>query len=216
MRFNLPDRAIVEELGIPVLDKHTGLIYHPVFGILYQERFRMAVSFLDKGKENILEAGFGRGLLLPELSTYCSRLFGIDVHDKIDTVSRMLQKMRLRNIYLNSGSIRNAPYKDGSFDVVVCLSVLEHINDLGPCFKEFSRVLKSRGELIIGFPVKNRLTDLLFKVIGYNADDIHPSSHRDIIEAAGGYFSLKEYAVYPRHFPVDCSLYFTGKFTKRI
>ena len=214
-KINLPNSDSLEKLNIPVLDKHTGLIYHPLSGILYQERFKMVLSYLEGKKERILEAGCGRGLLLFELSKRCFKLYGIDIHQRMDVIEEMLRKNSLDNSYLSTGSIAEIPYKDKIFDAIVCVSVLEHLTNLKACFAELFRVLKDSGELILGFPVKNRLTDLLFRFLKYDAAKIHPSSHREIIAAADALFSLESSKVYPRYLPADYALYFVGKFVKR-
>jgi ubiquinone/menaquinone biosynthesis C-methylase UbiE len=214
-KINLPDYDSLEKLNIPVLDKLTELIYYPLSGILYQERFRMVLSYLEGKTERILEAGCGRGLFLFELSKRCSELYGLDIHPRLDVIDAMLRKNGLNNVYLNTGSIVKMPYKDKMFDAIVCVSVLEHLKDLRECFLEFSRVLKDSGKLIIGFPVKNKLTDLLFRLIKYDAAKIHPSSHREIITAAEGLFLRDSFKVYPGYLPVDYGLYCAGKFIKR-
>ena len=58
------------------------------------------------------------------------------------------------NLDFNITSICNLPFKDDSFDKILCLDVLEHIeNDFLAC-SEFSRVLKKQGTLIIHVPQK--------------------------------------------------------------
>jgi len=214
-RINLPAPDSLEKLNISVLDKHTRLIYHPITGILYQKRFWMVLSYLKAKKGKILEVGCGRGLLLPELSKRCLQVYGIDVHGRMDVVERTMLDEGVHNASLSAGSITRIPYRDKIFDAVICISVLEHMTDLTLCFKEFFRVLKNSGELIIGFPVKNRLTDLLLRFLDYNASEVHPSGHRNIIEAAKQRFLLQDFTVYPKHLPMDYSLYFVGKFIKR-
>jgi len=214
-RFVLPHSKNLEELGIPLLDKHTKLIYHPFTGILYQKRFCMVFSYLRERRAKILEVGCGRGLLLPELSKRCFQLHGIDIHGRLDVVQRTLEKERLHNVFLSGGNITAIPYRDRVFDAIICVSVLEHLKDLKTCFTELSRVLKDSGDLILGFPVKNGLTDLLFRFLRCDVDNIHPSSHQKIILAAREQFSLQSFQVYPRHFPVDLALYFVGRFAKR-
>ncbi|MDO9406423.1 MAG: methyltransferase domain-containing protein [Polaromonas sp.] len=48
--------------------------------------------------------------------------------------------------------ITSIPVPDESFDVVLCTEVFEHLPDPARAIKEFSRVLKSGGELIITAP----------------------------------------------------------------
>jgi len=47
----------------------------------------------------------------------------------------------------------NLGYKDSSFDIVYCISVLEHTSNHEKMFEQFKRVLKPNGLLIISFDV---------------------------------------------------------------
>ena len=44
------------------------------------------------------------------------------------------------------------PFKDKSFDMVVCMDVLEHVEDPFAAISEIHRVLKKKGELIMSVP----------------------------------------------------------------
>ncbi len=48
--------------------------------------------------------------------------------------------------------LHNLSFADGSFDVVLCLDVLEHVNDPLLCLQEITRVLGPRGIAIVTFP----------------------------------------------------------------
>lgn len=48
--------------------------------------------------------------------------------------------------------IINIPVKNNSFDVVMCIEVFEHIPEPVKAIKEFSRILKPKGKLIITAP----------------------------------------------------------------
>jgi SAM-dependent methyltransferase len=56
---------------------------------------------------------------------------------------------------------RDLPYKDQSFDYVTCFEGLEHIENYHHCLREFSRILKPGGKLLISSPnplsIRNRL-----------------------------------------------------------
>lgn len=49
-------------------------------------------------------------------------------------------------------SIYELPYEDGSFDLVTCLDVIEHLRFDLPAFKELARVLKTGGHLLATLP----------------------------------------------------------------
>lgn len=53
--------------------------------------------------------------------------------------------------------MQNLSYGDRSFDVVICLHVLEHIEDDRKALKEIYRVLKNKGFALIDVPIDNSL-----------------------------------------------------------
>ena len=88
------------------------------------------------------------------------------------------------SVHLVEASLFVIPFPADAFDALVCLSVLEHVTELDEAFDELGRVLRPGGVAVIGFPVRNPLTDRLFRMLGYDPREIHPSSHTDIIAAA--------------------------------
>src|SRR3989344_3716857 len=49
-------------------------------------------------------------------------------------------------------SVYELPFKDGEFDIVLCMSVLEHLEDPPRAIREMRRVLKTGGSIIISVP----------------------------------------------------------------
>jgi len=47
------------------------------------------------------------------------------------------------------GDILNLPFKDNTFDLLLCINVLEHVKDIDRALKEFHRVLKDKGILLV-------------------------------------------------------------------
>ena len=64
------------------------------------------------------------------------------------------------------------------------MSVLEHLTELDRALDELRRVLRPGGVAVLGYPVRNPLTDAFFRLARYNPREIHPSSHADILAAA--------------------------------
>jgi ubiquinone/menaquinone biosynthesis C-methylase UbiE len=98
-------------------------------------------AILDQQPERILDAGCGTGRHLVDI---CDRdgLYGIDYSDRMLEVAR--EKVPKGDF--SQGSIHETPYADGFFDMVICIRVLQHVDDLNPVFREFQRILASGGE----------------------------------------------------------------------
>jgi predicted SAM-dependent methyltransferase len=110
---------------------------------------------------------------------------------------------------LRDASLFEMPFADGEFHGLVCLSVLEHIVELDAALDEFRRVIRPDGIAVVGFPVRNPVTDTFFRAVGYNPREIHPSSHRDILAAAHRHpgFAVEREERYPQRAPLDLAGY---------
>jgi ubiquinone/menaquinone biosynthesis C-methylase UbiE len=199
------------------MDKHTRLIYHPVAGVVYKRRFEMAVrvlgSRLPRGTERLVEVGYGAGLLLPTLADMAREVLGMDAMDTraAKAVKGMLDRLGICNVRLLSGSVTEIPLPEGSVDALLCISVLEHLRgaELKHAAESMRRVLKPGGVAVLGFPVKNAFTRFLFRILGYNDHEIHPSSHTDILrrcsESQG--FRVERICRFPGVLPMHLGLY---------
>ena len=158
--------------------------YRPLTAWVYRARLRLALGLLGEGAfDSLLEVAYGSGILLPELSLRATSVAAIDIHQKRDEVASNLERLGVR-VELYQASIFEMPFGADSFDALVCLSVLEHLTELDEAFEEFARVLRPGAIAVIGFPVRNPVTDRAFRLLGFDPREIHPASHTDIVEAA--------------------------------
>ena len=211
MRLILPKRKDIEKAH-----EHDPLdfYYHPLTGFGYRRRLAMALTLLGEGIfGRLLEIGYGSGILLPELGRRAREVHGVDLHANTEPVDRMLRSHGM-TATLRSGDIYALPYADGDFDAVVCLSVMEHLTDLDKACGEARRVLAPGGLAVFGFPVRNVLTTAFFRAVGYDAAQIHPSSHRDVLASLGRAFAVERMLRLPAVLPVDLGLYVTCRCRK--
>jgi len=101
---------------------------------------------LIKGRKKVLDAGCGRGQFIA-LNPYNAEVFGIDV---IKSEVDMAKKTGLNVKYADLN--KKFPFKDSTFDAIICSHVLEHITDPSNMMSEFRRVLKNGGKLLIAVP----------------------------------------------------------------
>ncbi|GAC1354107.1 MAG: bifunctional 2-polyprenyl-6-hydroxyphenol methylase/3-demethylubiquinol 3-O-methyltransferase UbiG [Ktedonobacteraceae bacterium] len=107
-------------------------------------------------QQEVLEVGCGGGLIGYELAQRGALIIGIDPSENALEVARdKVQQSGLgQSAYFEQGYAESLPYADGSFSVIVCLDVLEHVRDLHTTIKEITRVLAPGGIFI--FDTVNR------------------------------------------------------------
>ena len=177
----VPPRDVVPKTGD---DDPLDFYYRPLTKALYRGRLRMAIDLLgDTHFASLLDVGYGSGIFLPELARHTDRLVGLEVHDEAPRVQEMLRRLNL-TAELVHGSLYALPFADDEFDALVCISVLEHMTDLDGALTELSRVVRPGGTVVLGFPVRNPITDSFFRLVGYDPRELHPSGHEDILAAA--------------------------------
>ncbi len=89
---------------------------------------------------SILDAGCGEGFSLNKIieNKIGKNVEGIEYSKEAIALGKNL----FPNIKIKQGSIYNLPYKDNSFDLVVCTEVLEHLENPNRAVSEIVRVSK--------------------------------------------------------------------------
>jgi len=197
------------------LERFRWLVYHPILGTMYRYRYVMVRDFLTRPVGNLLEIGFGPGIFIPTVLSRCSRYYGIEIHREVDRVARALRGEKCSGFYLVNGDIARIPFRNETFDFLICQSVLEHLVDLDSAVQEISRILKRGGKALIGFPVKNMVTKALFALLGYNDEVIHPSNHTAILKSLEKIFIKERIVFFPPMQELGCALYCVSMFLKK-
>ncbi len=188
---------------IPILEDPVNYYYIPVFRWFFLKRLEMTLSFAQgESLGAVLDIGCASGVLFPELSRRSGLLVGIDTFLQDYSLRGLLEKENI-TAHLGWGDAGFLPFKDETFDTVVCISTLEHIEDSEGTLAEIKRVMRKRGRLLAGIPVQNLITD---KLLG-ESTGFHVSSHRKILQAAKRIFGGVAERHTPWWAPLDYSLY---------
>ena len=106
-----------------------------------RRRYTIVLGMLGHA-DRVLDVGCGSSKIIEALP----HAVGMDLELKV------LRFRSKTNRLLANGDIRALPYKDESFDAVICSEVLEHVAYEPSIFSELRRVLRKDGLLIVGTP----------------------------------------------------------------
>jgi ubiquinone/menaquinone biosynthesis C-methylase UbiE len=142
----------------------------------------------------ILEAGTGKGYLTLELAKKGYEFTTYDIDPEIQRIAKMnLAHAGLIDSvnFVIEGKDRLS-FEDKSFDVIICVNTLHHLEKSSVALDEFLRVLSDKGKLIL-----SDFTDKTFKIM----DAVHASEggkHEVIgwtMDAASDYIKGKGYDI---------------------
>jgi SAM-dependent methyltransferase len=142
----IPSRRIFDELAVDYdrwFDEHDG-VYAAQLRIL-----RDAISCSGRG----LEIGVGSGRFAGPLGIPCG----------IDPSRELLRMAQHRGVEAVLGEGEHLPYRPGSFDFVLMMTVICFVEDPLPLFREAYRVLAYGGEMTVGFLEREGKTALRYR-----------------------------------------------------
>jgi SAM-dependent methyltransferase len=99
----------------------------------------------------ILDAGCGSGRNMVDLVRY-GQATGVELSDTSVALARARQVGEVVE-----GSVMDMPFAADSFDLAVCLDVIEHLQDDHGALRELRRVLAPGGALLVTVPAYQRL-----------------------------------------------------------
>jgi SAM-dependent methyltransferase len=179
MKLILPAQGTLEPN-----DEHDPLpyYYHPLVGWLFRRRLSMALDLVPTGGRRILEVGVGSGVLIPTLSSQFAEYHGSDLV-LVNGLDRLVAPA-CRGTFLKADLLDQQALVADSYDVIVCLSVLEHIADADGAARALARTLVKGGTLVTGYPMVNGLMTNLFRLIGFGTIESHHVTAPATIHAA--------------------------------
>ena len=136
------------------------------YGIEKRWKFiKQNLKLETNNKMRILDVGCGYGIYVEKCSAYASEVIGIDIFKEHLNITKRRGK---DNTYLALQTAEHLAFKDDSFDAIICIETLEHIPFDEKAVKEFSRILKLGGVLIVTGP--NKLFPFETHVTGWGGE----------------------------------------------
>jgi ubiquinone/menaquinone biosynthesis C-methylase UbiE len=118
---------------------------------------QVVLSMLEGCRGRLLDVGCGPAVMTRDLLERGFEVVGIDLSLEMlrHGVRRVAGHPRARRCRLELGDIERLRFPDESFDVVLCMGVLEYLPDYGRAISEIRRVLRIGGVAVVSLP--NRL-----------------------------------------------------------
>lgn len=111
-------------------------------------RLGRVVSAMDIDGLRMLDVGCGMGAMLAQADKVGANVWGVEP----DPMWSQIAKIRLPDDQIASGVGEALPFKDGSFDRVTMMTILEHVADPFLTLVEGVRVLRTGGKLLVWVP----------------------------------------------------------------
>ncbi len=139
--------ATREVLTHPIYDKNDHISNRKLVWVL---RFLNSYGSGNNDLGLVLDAGCGRGEYLPLFTERSTKLIGVDID--ISCLKRAKANTNCQQVDSVRGNLARLPFKNEAFDTVVCLSVLEHLNNPAKAANQISLVAKKGSIIIFNVP----------------------------------------------------------------
>jgi SAM-dependent methyltransferase len=146
--------------------------------------YRDAIQKHLEPGSRLLDAGCGRYLRFCQEFAGVAKVVGVDLESSFETDNR-------RRPFAVRGDIGTLPFPSGYFDMVISRSVVEHLEDPPKVFREFFRVLRPGGRVVIVTPNKYDYVSIVAALTPYRLhralvsrifrvpeDDVFPTLYR--------------------------------------
>jgi SAM-dependent methyltransferase len=140
-------------------------LYRRLFGMIdihSHLRWQYLKSLLDFEFKDMIELGAGNCAMIAEVyrvfkKSGAANFVAVEPYGEVKKIKTSLVLDNLSDINIVKGKIEQIKQKDKSFDFVLLMDVLEHVDNPEIAMKEVSRITKKGGNLIISVPNPNYL-----------------------------------------------------------
>ena len=185
----------MESKGFIEIDPYTHK--NPLVRWLFWKRLGTMLR-LSKQSKRVLDFGAGSGIFMPTLSRSFPEVHSFDLNtDSLEYVKKIYG---LSNVKITRGdkSKNKIPYEDNFFDVIFAADVLEHFKDSSNIQKEFKRIIRKGGYLIVSGPTENRMYALARKFLYMREKPVdHYTDIQDVMKKSSKLFKIEKIKILP-------------------
>ena len=131
-----------------------------------KRRKEIVFNFIEKidykKNKKVFDLGCGTGQYLLQLSSLGLECYGADISEEmLQSTRKKLTSLDVSDVTLINSDCYNLPFEDNFFDLIICIGVLEYLDDEKKALKEIKRLLRPGGFVIVTFPNFYKLRNLI-------------------------------------------------------
>ncbi len=120
-------------------------------GYAIRVRKKRVLELIDRSGGKVLDVGCGPGIMVKELLDFGYKFWGVDATpNMIEECNKNFENWS--GVHFSIGDATDLKFPDKSFDLVICMGVIDRIEKYELAIREMMRVIKKDGSLIIVFP----------------------------------------------------------------
>ena len=128
---------------------------------LVNQYFTNVIKDYLNEEDEVLDYGCGPGAFLVLASSFCKNMIGVDISNSfVDECNNTINRYNVKNAQSKHIKPCNTGFEDNSFDKIIMVDVIHHLENISDELKEIHRILKPNGQLIVFEP--NKLNPLMF------------------------------------------------------
>lgn len=130
---------------------------------LVKEHFVKPMQGLMGPEMRVLDYGCGPGTFMSLIADFCDEIVGVDISQEfVDTTNDLFKELNIENGKAVKVNDAKMDFPDSSFDMVLMVDTIHHIENIQGNLEEAMRVLKPGGKFVVFEP--NKLNPLIHYV----------------------------------------------------
>lgn len=150
----------------------------PVRTHIFNERKKIVLELIGRENGRLLDIGCGPGVMTKELLKKNFLIYNTDISPSmIERARRDLNGHRHKDrVFFKVCDIEHLDFENSYFDVVLCVGVIEYLQDYHDAITIISKILKNGGTAIISLPNRWSLFNIIDSLLASIVFRVNPKA----------------------------------------
>ena len=186
-------------------DKQAKVYDNSIYSMYPRKCYKSVIDEINNIMFNkLIDIGCGTGEILNRIANDKDKYYGLDLSSKMLEIAK--KKNNSKNITYINGDSEKIPFKDNYFDLITCVESFHHYPNPNNVSKEFNRILKKNGYVIICDMYRKQplrfFYNILMKVVNTGDVKIYTIKEIKSIFESNGFKEIN--SCYPTHQTFMC------------